>query len=478
MEDESEADRRDSVAVPTDRAGLSREIWRLALPATLQNLLQTAMFWVDTKMVATYAADLPGGPTAGTVPIAALAVIGPLAWSLTVIFTVTAVGTTAVVGRRIGSGDPKAARSVTVGAAWLALIIGTLVGVAGVLGAEPLVRGVLASSGKSDSTELVFAASSYLWWFFLLFPFRVLALTLIGALRGAGDTATPFWGGLVANGANVVGNALFIFGLWGLPALGVEGAGIGMGIAGVAEVVYVIWVLFRKKRGRLNLRWSDARRVERRDLRSVLQVSGGAFGDAVVFHAGFIVYQLAIFHLSEAQIAAHRIAITLQSLAFMPAVGFYAAASSLSGRLLGADRKELAFRAAGLNVLYGLLFLSPVMVLFVFGGTPLAAYFSGDQVEVYPLAATCLMIGALEVPFLLITESLRGTLRGAGETRQPMWVTVIGTWLVRVPGAWYLAIELDWGLTGIWATTVVDWIVRAAVMVILFRRGSWRERVV
>lgn len=434
------------------------------------------MFAVDTKMVAAYAAN-QGDASSVSIPIAALAVVGPLTWSLTVIFTVTAVGTTAVVGRRFGSGRLDDARSITTAAAWLSLGVGLIVSIIGMLSASTIVDAVLVNADKSDAHDLAEAARGYLWWFFLFFPFRVISLTLIGALRGAGDTATPFWGGIVANGFNAGGNALFIFGLWGLPALGVEGAGIGIGLAGVGELLFVAWVLFRSKRSKLRLRAADLTHWDSNGAKSVVRVSSGALGDAVVFHTGFIVYQFAIFYLDQQSIAAHRVAITIQSLAFMPAAGFYASAASLSGRLLGAGEKRLASQSALWNTGLGLAFLLPVMGVFLLAGEPLARFLVGDEPEIASLAATCLAIGSIEIPFLLITESLRGTLRGAGETRQPMWVTVLGTWCIRVPGAWFFAITLGWGLTGIWITTVLDWIVRATVMVVLFRRGSWRDRI-
>ncbi len=458
------------------RSSLSREILRLAIPAALQNILQTAMFWVDTKMVARYARSISDDPDAQAVPLAALAVTGPLVWSLTVIATLTAVGTTAIVGRRIGEGRLDEARAIAGTACALSLVLGALVAIPGALFCVDWVQALLSVSDRDHDPRLVQDASAYFFWFAILFPFRSMAITLESALRGAGDTATPMIGGLIANGVNVATNALLIFGLFGLPRLGVEGAGIGVALASVGECIFLVWMMVSRRGLRLQIPLRDLFRWSRDRSRELFAVSLPALLDAVIFHAGFMIYQLAIYSLDDNQIAAHRVAITLQSAAFMPAAGFYAAAASLSGRLLGAGQVELATLAAKRTVVFGLVCMAPVMLLFLLGGHGLAAFFSEGNDTVAPLAAQCLMIGAFEVPFLLITESLRGTLRGAGETRQPVIITTVGTWLVRVPGSWLLASFFGLGLLGVWYTTVVDWIVRAGIAIALFRGGRWKTR--
>ncbi|MCA8961017.1 MAG: MATE family efflux transporter [Planctomycetes bacterium] len=454
---------------------LSREILRLAIPAALQNLLQTAMFWVDTTMLASFAQSAFRDPELQAVPLAALAVVGPIVWSLTVIATLTAVGATALVGRRIGEGRPDEAREIVGTAAILSLAIGLVVVVPGTLGSDALVEALLAISPRERVPGLAEAASAYLWWFALLFPFRALALTLEAALRGAGDTKTPMFGGVVANIGNFATNAVLIFGLWGAPRLGVEGAGVGIAVASVTEAAFLIFMLARGRSARLEMRTADFVRFSRRWARDLIRVSLPALVDAVIFHVGFMVYQLAILSLDGTQIAAHRVAITVQSAAFMPAAGFYAAAASLSGRLLGAGKAELAVVASRRNAIFGTISMLPIVALFLLAAHPLALVI-GQNPAVAEVAARCLRIGALEVPFLLITESLRGTLRGAGETRQPVLVTLVGTWGVRVPLSWLLVRSLGWGLVGIWVTTVIDWTVRAIIAIGLVRAGGWRHR--
>lgn len=404
-------------------------------------------------------------------PLAAMALTGPLVWSLTVITTVTTVGTTALVARRIGEGDLNAARLVTSTALGLALLAGAFVALLGVFFGEPLVASFAAF--VSDATpQLTTSASGYLFWIAALFPLQSMALLLAAALRGAGDSRTPMWGGFLANYVNIIANSVLIFGLFGLPAMGVAGAGLGTALGAGAEFLFLAVVVGRSRSRYLSLPWSQFLRWNRRWARKIVAISAPALLDAVIFHAGFMVYQLAIYDLDQVAVAAHRVAITIQSAAFLPAVGFAASAASLSGRLLGAGQPDAAQRAAVWNLVLGVIAMLPVTACFLISADVLVRFFTPVP-EIAESAALCLRIGAIEVPFLLATNALTGTLRGAGETREPVYVSALGTWLVRVPFAWGFSGFLGWGLTGVWIATVIDWMVRALLLAYYYRRGRW-----
>ena len=451
------------------RETLTREILRLSVPALLQSLLQTTQFVIDTKMVAEYGGDDPA-------PLAAMAVVGPLCWSLTVIFTITSVGATAVISRRIGEGRQDQATVALCTSLTLATIGGFVVLALGWPLREPVIQ-FFGQVFSETATMAVFeAAEAYLFWFILLFPLRALLVTLESSLRGAGESLLPFWGGVISNIANVGGNAILIFGLLGAPAMGVEGAGLATALAPVAELIFLIAVLTWVRQPRLawSFRWRA--HFDRSVARELIRISGPALGGALIFHSGFLLYQVAIFDLSAELIAAHRVSITLQSLGFLPAAGFYFSAASLAGRSLGAGDRELALLGAWRNVRWSLFFALPISAVFLVAAEPLARFFT-DIPETVAAAAICLQIGAIEIPFLVITESLNGTLRGAGATRAPMLITAVGTWGIRVPFSWILAHHVGWGLTGIWVATVFDWLVRGILTWWAVRRGRWLDSV-
>ena len=121
--------------------------------------------------------------------------------------------------------------------------------------------------------------------------------------------------------------------------------------------------------------------------------------------------------------------------------------------------------------------MSAIGVVFLFAAVPLVRLFlRGPEAEpAVRAAALCLAISAFEQPFLALSMALGGALRGAGDTRSPVLVAVVGVWAVRVPLAWLLAVPAGLGIVGIWMTMIVDWAARTAIFWVLFRRGRWKS---
>jgi len=169
------------------REQLTREILRLAVPAVLQTLFQTAQFLIDTMMIGNYGGD---DPTA----LAAMSVVGPVCWSMTVIFTITSVGATAIVSRRIGEGRDRAATQAAVTAITLSILCGLAIALLGSPARGAMVSFFSSLYGGEGGEIAIAAAEGYLRWFILFFPLRAVVVTLEASLRGAGETMIPFWG--------------------------------------------------------------------------------------------------------------------------------------------------------------------------------------------------------------------------------------------------------------------------------------------
>jgi putative MATE family efflux protein len=420
------------------------------------------MFVADTKMV---------GLLPGPGPLAACGIVGPLLWSITVIFTVFAVGTTALVARAKGEGDEGKVRAALATSFGLAGLLGLPVAAAGILGARPIVH---AFAGGTVSADVLEMAVGYLRFTIGAFPFDFLAIAAMAALRGAGDTRTPMLATLGANLFNVVGNYFLIYGHAGFPRLGVPGAGLATGLAGVLEAGFLLLALARGSGGRLRFAPGDLRAASRATLGVLARVSGPSALEAILFHGAFLLYQRAVFALGEAAVAAHRVAITLESIAFMPAYGFHIAAAALSGQMLGARDPARASRGVVETARIGTALMGLVSLAFLALPSPLASLFSDDP-GVLAQARRCLPVAAVEIPFLTIAFALSGGMRGAGATRGPLLATLIGAWGLRVPLAYLLGSTRALGLPGIWVATTLDWATRTALLAWLFRRGAWKE---
>ena len=209
-----------------------------------------------------------------------------------------------------------------------------------------------------------------------------------------------------------------------------------------------------------------------RILGPLLAVAYPAVCEALVFHAGYVVFSILVSWLGTVALAAHRVCISVESLAFMPCTGLAVAAATHTGQRLGAGRPDLAAegiarvrrRAIAYMVVVGL-------ILFVFAGPIVRVY--TDDPEVAVVAVPALHVGATELVPLGISMAMTGALQGAGDTTSPLWITLVGIWLVRLPST-LLVVFMGWGLVAVWVVTALDWVVRSYLADRAIRSGRWR----
>lgn len=419
------------------------------------------MLVVDTGMVK----DL------GTSALAAMQVVGPSCYLVVEIVAALGVGAIATVSRATGEGDPEKRRRAGAAAMRVAAVAGLLAGVAGAFLLPFMVEFFRSPGDEAIAAE----ARKYLFAFALSIPFLVLDTAASAVLRGAGDSRTPMATALIGNVVNIAGNWALIYGNWGAPALGMYGAGVATAMAFAVQGLLTT--------GFLATRWSavrlgvaDAVRAPREEVRRLLAVTGPALAEPVILRIGFLIFVKSVSMLGEVPMAAHRAAITVESLSFMPGYGLSIACSALVGRHLGAGRPDLAERSIRESVKLGVLFMSGLGVVFLLFAEPLVGIFlPAGAGTALALGAGVLRIAAVEQPFMAAAFALRGALRGAGDTRSSLAVGAACIWGIRVPLAFLLAFPLGLGLVGIWITMIVDWAGQAAGFAWRVRRGGWKR---
>jgi putative MATE family efflux protein len=448
------------VISPEERAALRREVLRQSWPLVLQNLARTFMFTVDTFMIGRVGRDA----------MAAMGVVGPISHTLVSVLTALSVGAIATVARAWGERDRAKQEAEAATAAALAILAGVPLALLGVLLLPEAAR-LLPVEG---SPAVLPMAAGFLRFEGAALLFVCLDLAASGILRGAGATRVTMAAGILANLLNVALNWILIYGNLGAPAMGVAGAGLAtaasMSFQGLVTFGY-LWTPASPVR----LRPATLRGVTRGSLARLLRITVPAAVEPLLLQAGFLVYTRVITALGSTALAAHRVALAVESLTFMGAYGFVMAGSALVGQGLGEgrpDKAEAALRACTRLSTYA---MSAAGVAFLLAGSAMVSIFvPAPEREVAALAAACLAIAGIEQPFMGLAMALAGGLRGAGDTRSPVAVGVLGVWLVRVPVAWTLAFPLGLGLHGIWITMIVDWATRSLVFMTIVRRARWK----
>ena len=174
--------------------------------------------------------------------------------------------------------------------------------------------------------------------------------------------------------------------------------------------------------------------------------------------------------------ASHQVGVTVESLSFMPGIGIAMAATALVGRSIGARDKAEAQRMARGSLEFALLIMGTLGLIFALFPYHVAALFTNDA-EIIAIAGLLLRIAALEQITIAISMVLGGILKGAGDTRTPMIITIAANWLYRLPLIYLFIRVLHLPIQYVWLIFVSDWLLRSLVFIIIYRRKKWMDKV-
>ncbi|WP_437576650.1 MATE family efflux transporter [Sorangium sp. So ce887] len=445
-------------------AALTGQVWRLAWPAIAHMLLLTLVFLVGRGMVGRYSMTA----------LASMQICGTLTWTIVSVFSATSAGTLAVVARSVGAGDRAAAAAAARASLVFALALGAAVALPLLVACGPLLRALFPHAGA----EVVEQAIAYLEIVLPALPFAFVEAAAASALQGVGDTRTPLSVAAIGNVVNVAVSAVLIFGHLGLPALGVRGAAVGVACTMATEALLLTAALLSRS-SPLPLRTAPAadaraaRQANAAALARVLRVALPTFAERSVYHAGYTGFVAIIGLLGATAMAANQALIAVESVCFLSAEGFGIAAGALMAQRLGARSPRDAARVGLVAALMAILALSAFGVLFVLAPRPLLLAFSSDP-ELLALGESALPVAAVAQPFMAFATVMGTGLRGAGDTRTVLAVTLVCSLLVRVGGTWLFAVTLGHGLAGVWMGSTADWICRSALLGVAFARGRWK----
>jgi putative MATE family efflux protein len=435
---------------------ISRAIILLAIPMVLEMSMESLFGVVDVFWVSRLGAD-------------AVATVGLTETALVVVFVIAlglSMGATALVARRMGEKDERAAGAVAVQAILIGLAVSATTAIFGYFFAPNLlhIMGGSASVVKLGSgyTRMILSGSVTI---FLLF--------LINAVfRGAGDAAIAMRVLWIANIVNICLNPCLIFGLGPFPRLGVTGSAVGTTIGRGIGVLLQLWVL-TSGRGRLALHASQLR-ADFVLMWRLIRLSLNAIFQYMVQMASWIGMVRIIASFGSDATAAYTVAFKVIIFAILPSWGMSNAAATLVGQNLGAGKPSRAESSVWRTGLYNMVFLGIVGLLFIVFAPAIIGLFTSDP-AVAPLAVSALRlfsIGNISYAYGMV---ITAAFNGAGDTATPTGLNLVCFWLCQIPLAWTLAFHAGLGPNGVYIAVVFSDSLLAALGILLFRRGKWKQ---
>jgi MATE family multidrug resistance protein len=438
------------------RKGGYAEVWHIAYPAVLTMISQTVMSFTDAVMVGRL----------GAVELAGVGLAGTLVWGLYSFFNGLVNGLNTFVAQDYGAKRYSSIGPMAWQGVYFAVFSGIILFVMSNYSSH-----FFRMMGPDEAVQTV--GSQYLKIRMRGGMFIVLWMCFSAFLRGLGDTRTPLKITVMANIINIVGDYVLIFGKFGFPKLGTEGAAIATIFAnGVGAVAF--FVIFLSARHSSSYSTRSGWRPRLGSMWRLAKV-GLPIGLQWVLDMGsFIVFSALIGRIGTSELAANEAAIRLMSLSFMPVYGLSIAATTLVGQYIGSDELHFAVKSGNSSLRLG--FCYTLFIAFVFMVFPdrLVAIINSDP-DVVRVGTGIIRLAAVFQVFDGFGIVSNGCLRGAGDTRWAMFIGVGYAWLLFVPLAYYAAFRLEWGAVGAWGGATVYIIALGLTFFFRFRSGKWKS---
>ena len=443
-------------SAPRARGHLAEELaetLKLAVPLALTQLGQIAMMTTDLAFIGRLGSD--------TVAAAALA--------HTVFFVIFTFGLGLVsavaplAAQAFGARDPRMARRALRVGLWAAVLISAPLMILPFRG-----EAILIALGQAPAAARL--AQQYLFGL----AWGILPALWFIAIRGfmsAVNRPEPvLWITLAAIPANALLVYPLLYGKWGLPELGLFGAGLATSIVNFGTFLAGLWFTARRRPFR---KYHVLGRIWRIDwpLMGKLFVIGGPISMAFLLEYGlFGAAGLLMGLISTSALAAHQIALQIAAILYMVPFGISMAATVRVGHAVGRRDSDAVRRAGTIAILLGAVFMAAMTLAVIMGRFAIAELFLGEAVDATAtLTATLLLVGTT----FFVTDGIQtvanGALRGMNDTRIPLLFATLSYWGIGFTCAWALGFQTSLGAAGVWVGLSIGTVVFAVLLILRFR---------
>ena len=427
-------------------------IWRLTWPTILSNIAFMLTGLVFLKIAGGMGIDEVAAVTTGQ----------RLFFILFAVMMGLSSGTTALVGRYWGAGDKERAGRVASLSVIIFFVDGLLLSWIASPFLEPLV------SIFSLTPEAQALAVDFIFYTVLYAPPLLIVLVFSMAFRATGDSKTPLWAALVGAVLGIYLGIAFTYGWHGIKAAGLSGLAIGNGVAAIITVTIflLLWLL-----GKLSFKPANPIPDFLENGRDLVKIGMPAAIEQVFFQAGLLVFLVFLASYGNAAFATYGIGLSILGLMIVIAFSFSISSATLVSQYLGAGDKKGAYNA-------GWRTMRTCVYIMIAGGLVMSyfaeeiARFMIDDPEVIALMVPFTYIISCSLPLMGIEFSMAGALRGAGDTRYPMMVTMFSIALSRILVP-FILVQIGADVMWLYATSLLDFGIKSSLNMRRFRRKDW-----
>ena len=431
---------------------------KLTLPIAMEQFFRILVSSVDTMMLSSYSNDA----------VAAVGLVSQYSFFLTILFSVIGTGCSIVLAQYLGA--EKSEKELNhIAQAGAIMVFGMSIFMTLLV--------IFGTGWLLDHYTLDPTVRHYAWQYCVIFGviccvFNAFSLLQGAILRSYGYTSEAMIVSIIANLVNVLGNALSLYGWFGLPILGVPGVA---GASGAAMLVSsILFFVFIRRRKDVQFHIHGITKVPREAFKMVLKVGVPTAGESLSYNVSQITVMAMISTLGTYAMSAQVYTMTILRFVFIGAIAIGQATQIKSGYYVGAKQNDLVYKKVFRYQLVATAFSMVMIVVVNLIKNPVIRIFT-DIPEVHSLVYTLLLYSA----YIEFGRSLNliyiGGLKGAGDVRFPVLYGIFSNWAIQVLLSYILGIRLGLGLVGFWLGIGTDETTRGLVMLFRWKSRRWQK---
>ncbi|MBM7571864.1 MATE family efflux transporter [Aquibacillus albus] len=429
-------------------------LFAITWPIFIEVSLQMLMRFSDVFMLSFVSDDA----------VAAIGVVNQIMGFTFVLFNFTAMGSGVVVSQYVGAKKPKEISDTVIHAIVINLLFGIFISSLIIM-----FRYQFLDLFNLSSSLVAFADIYMIVVGGTLFT-QAMVLTINSILQAKGFTQTVMYVAIGMNLLNILGNYLFIFGVFGVPQLGVTGVAISTAVCRAAAMVVLFMLLYRSLD--VKIKWQDMFRLNTYFTKKIMKIGVPAAGEHLSYNTSQIIITVFITMLGATALATRVYTQNLILLITVFSMSISKGTQIYIGQLVGAGKIEEAYHQLFRSLKFALSLAIVTACLFALLGKPLFNLFTTDTDIIY-IGSILLLIGIILEPGRTFNHITMSGLRASGDATFPMMMGIVSMWGISVPLSYLFGITLGYGLIGMWFAFVIDEWVRGIVMLFRWKSRKW-----
>ncbi|ANY66784.1 MATE family efflux transporter [Paenibacillus sp. BIHB 4019] len=375
-------------------------------------------------------------------------------------------GASIVVAQYIGSRKLVEAAQLSALAISLNLLAGLLMSVSCLLFGNVILQGLHLQG------EVLAYAQSYLRIVGGFIFLQAIINSLSAIIRVYGFTKEAMLVSLGMNIIHLVGNYVLIFGKFGFPELGVEGAAISTVVSRLLAMLVFFWLMNRVMVFKVKLQYFF--KMSKEFIRKILKIGIPSAFEQVMYQSCQMVFLYYVTFLGDASLSARQYASNISVLIYLFAMAVGMGTAIMVGRYVGGGRSDAAYKQVLASVLWASGATMVMLVFVLLFREQLMGLFT-DDADIIRLGANVLLYSIVLETGRTINIILVNSLRASGDAKFPLWIGMVTMVGISVPLGYYLVFHLDMGLAGIWLAIATDEWLRAVIMYFRWKSRKWER---